>query len=243
MKKLEDLQINNFKIYQRTDLYRFTCDAVFLADFVDVKKNEYVVDFGTGSGIIPTLLCAKKEVGRVTGIEIQPELCELCNESIEYNNLVGKFDVLNCKIQQSHKYIKKHPDVVVCNPPYRKLNNGESSKSKSDLIAKFETEISLEEIIESARRNLKIGGRLYMVHRADRFTEIISIMKRNDLAPRKIRFIHSKKDSVAHLVLIEALSSGKCQVKVLPSLILKDNNGNDTEDVKEIYSKGQRENA
>lgn len=239
MEKLDDLQFQNFAVYQRTDLYRFTGDAVFLADFVEVKKNEYVVDFGTGCGIIPILLCAKKEFKKVTGIEIQPELVELCKKSIEYNNLQDKFDVINCKIQQSHKLILKHPDVVVCNPPYRKLTEGETSKVTSNKIARFEVLIDLAEIVESARRNLKVGGRFYMVHRADRFPEIISCLKRNDFSPRKIQFVHAKPNALAHLVMIESVSGGNCQVKILPSLVLQNEDGSESDEVVKIYSRGE----
>ncbi len=238
MEKLEDLQYNGYAIYQRSELYRFTSDAVFLADFVDVKKSEYLVDFGTGSGIIPILICAKKEVKKVTGIEIQKEMYEMCQKTIEYNNLQDKFDVINCKIQQSHKKIIKHPDVVVCNPPYRKLTEGEKSKLDSNRIAKFEVMIDLAEIIESARRNLKIGGRFYMIHRADRLTDIITCLKRNDLSLRKLQFIHSKPTSIAHLVMIEAISSGNSQVKVLQPLVLTDAEGKESEAVKTIYNRG-----
>ena len=238
MEKLEDLQYNGYAIYQSTGLYRFTSDAVFLADFVEVKKSEYLVDFGTGSGIIPVLICAKKQVKKVTGIEIQKELIEMCQKTIEYNNLQDKFDLINCKIQHSHKKILKHPDVVVCNPPYRKVNDGEKSKLDSNKIAKFEVMIDLAEIIESARRNLKTGGRLYIIHRADRLTEIITCLKRNDLSPRKVQFIHSKPTSTAHLVMIEAISSGNCQVKVMQPLVLTDAEGNDSAEVKRIYNRG-----
>ncbi|MEG1806446.1 MAG: methyltransferase [Clostridia bacterium] len=239
MEKLDDLQFHKFAVYQRTDLYRFTGDAVFLADFVEVKKNDYVVDFGTGCGIIPILLCAKKELKRVTGIEIQPEMVELCQKSIAYNHLEDKFEVLNCKIQMSHKILPKHPDVVVCNPPYRKVTEGETSKATSNQIAKFEVMIDLSEIVESARRNLKVGGRFYMVHRADRFPEIISCLKRNDLAPRKIQFVHAKPNSLAHLVMIEAVSGGNCQVKILPSLVLQNEDGTESDEVVKIYSRGE----
>ncbi len=235
MEKLEDLQLNGLKIYQRTDLYRFTSDAVILANFADVRKNDFVVDFGTGSAIIPLLLAGTKQFKKICGVEIQRELFQMAKKSIEYNNLDGKIELVRGKIQKVHKQLVKHPDVVVCNPPYRKLGEGESSKNKSFEIAKFEVEIDLANIIESARRNLKVGGRFYMIHRSDRLMEIIALLSRNDIKLRKIRFVHSKSQNPAHLVLIEGISGGKCQVKVLPPLILKNEDGSDSLEINKIY--------
>lgn len=222
MRILEDLQINNIKIYQDVDLYRFTSDSVLLSNFVRVNPSELVVDFGTGSGIIPFLLIAKYNIRNVIGVELQKELYQMCSDSIKYNNLENKFELINCRIQDSFKKFKKHPDVIVCNPPYKKVGIGKLPKSESNKIAKFETEITLPEIIEAARRNLKVGGRLYMIHLADRLLDIISNLTRNDFALHRVQFVHSKKNLPAHLVMIEAINSGRCQSEILPPLILNE---------------------
>lgn len=241
MEKLEDLQLNGLKIYQRTDLYHFTSDAVLLSDFVSLKKSDMVVDFGTGSGILPLLMYGKYPVMKIVGVEIQKELAEMAQKSVDYNDLNDKITIVKGRIQTFYKTIEKHPDVIVCNPPYRKAGGGVMPKNDSDRIARFEVEITLSEIIESARRCLKFGGRFYMIHSADRLSEIMIECERNDIAIRRIRFVQTKKNSLAHLVMIEGRSGGNSQLKILPPLVLKNDDNTDSEEVIRIYSRGNTE--
>lgn len=238
MEKLEDLQLKGLKIYQRTDLYHFTSDAVLLSDFVTLKKNDLVVDFGTGSGILPLLLYGKNPVKKIVGVEIQKELAQMAQKSVDYNELNDKISIVQGRIQTYYRKLEKHPDVVVCNPPYRKLSGGVMPKNDSDKIARFEVEITFSEIIESARRCLKFGGRFYMIHSADRLSEIMIECERNDIAIRRIRFVQAKKNSLAHLVMIEGRSGGNSQLKILPPLVLKNDDNTDSEEVIRIYSRG-----
>lgn len=240
MERLEDLQLDNLYIYQRSDLYKFTSDAVILSDFAKVKKSDFVVDFGTGSGILPLLIYGKYRPKAIAGIEIQKEMAEMAEKSVEYNNLNDIICIIKGKIQSAHKLLSKHPDVVVCNPPYRKLSQGQAPKNDCEKIAKFETMISLPEIMESARRNLKIGGRLFMIHSSDRFSEIVAEALRNDISIRRVRFIYAKKNSLAHLVLIEGRNGGKSEMKVLPPLILKNDDNTDSEEIEKIYNRGKK---
>ena len=239
MEKLEDLQVGGLKIYQRTDLYRFTSDAVLLSDFAVVKKNDYVLDLGTGSGIIPLLIYGKNPVKKITGIEIQRELVDLARKSVEYNDLTDKIEIIPGRIQNAHRILDKHPDVIVCNPPYRKMTDGVLSKNKSNLIAKFEAKMTLRDVLECVRRNLKFGGKFFMIHSAERFADIVSECKRNDISLRRVRFVQAKKNSLAHLVMIEGRNNANSQLKILPPLILKEDDSTDSEEVLRIYSRGQ----
>ena len=71
--RIDDLQINGYKIIQHPDKFCFGMDAVLLSSFAMVKEGERALDLGTGTGILPILLEAKTEGGHFYGLEIQPE--------------------------------------------------------------------------------------------------------------------------------------------------------------------------
>ena len=50
--QFEDLEIGGLKIIQSKSGYRFTSDAVILANFVRALPNQKIVDLGSGSGVI-----------------------------------------------------------------------------------------------------------------------------------------------------------------------------------------------
>lgn len=239
MERLEDLQLDNLFIYQDEDLYKFTSDSVLLSDFARIKRKDFVVDFGTGSGIIPLLIYGRYKPAYIVGIEIQQKMCEMAQKSIEYNNLTDRISIILGRIQDASTLINKHPDVIVCNPPYRKLNDGISSKTEYDKISKFEYAITLSEIIESGKKILKDNGRLYMINSVVRFPEIAYECKKRGMSIRRARFIQSKANTSAHLVLVEIRNNANSTLEVLPPLILKNEDNSDTEEVIKIYNNGE----
>jgi tRNA1(Val) A37 N6-methylase TrmN6 len=122
MERLEDLQLENLKIYQDDALYTFTSDSVLLSRFATVKKNDVVADFCAGSGIVGLHLYGlnKDKVQSVTLFEMQPALYELSKKTITYNNLEHVFSAINTKVQQiDNSYFNKFsPELtfyVSCN--------------------------------------------------------------------------------------------------------------------------------
>ena len=106
-----------------------------------------MVDIGTGTGIIGILLCAKSKLSHITGIEIQSEVAQMAERSIQLNHLGNKFDVLNINIKEVFDYIEPNAvDCIVTNPPYIKLNSGAQNIEKKKLISRHEIECNLEDI-------------------------------------------------------------------------------------------------
>ena len=99
--RIDDLQYKGLKIIQNTKGFCFGIDSVILSDFAkSIKEGSKVVDMGTGTGIIGLLLCKKTELKEIVGIEIQKEVAEMANRSIELNKLEDKFKILNTDINK-----------------------------------------------------------------------------------------------------------------------------------------------
>ena len=115
--RLEELGIDSLKIIQNRDMYCFTSDAVILANSVSASSSDRALDIGSGSFIMPMIIAAKKNVGRILGVEIQPEMCDMARRSIEYNSLGDKIEVMNADINDVKDSIGIF-DIVISNPPY-----------------------------------------------------------------------------------------------------------------------------
>ena len=117
---LEDLQCKGLMIYQSKDGYRFTSDAIALANFVTVKNGGVLVDLCSGSGVIGILANAKNRIKQVYLVELQPSLADMCRQTVEYNQ-IKNITIINRQLQGVHKLlINTNIDTVVCNPPYYK---------------------------------------------------------------------------------------------------------------------------
>ena len=237
--RIDDLQIKDLKIIQNTDGFCFGIDSVLLSDFAkDIKKESRVIDLGTGTGIISFLLLAKTSIKNIVGIEVQPEVANMAKRSIELNNLENKFKIINCNIKDILDNVKREEfDVVVTNPPYKKINTGGKNENEKKLISRHEILADIFDFINTAKIVLKDKGTLYMVHRPERLADIIYALRENKIEPKKIRFVYSKKDSKeAKLVLIKAVKNGKDFLQVESPLYIYENNGEYTKEILEIYN-------
>ena len=237
--RIDDLEYKGLKIIQNKDGFCFGVDSVLLSDYAkNIKKNSKVIDIGTGTGIISILLCEKTKLSKIYGIEIQEDVAEMASRSSKLNNLQDKFEVINKNIKDIFDILNPHEyDVVVTNPPYKKVNTGVKSIENKQLISRHEVECTLEDIIEKSSKLLKDLGEFYMVHRAERLVDIMCLLRKYKLEPKNIRFVHSKENEKPNLILVRAVRSAKEFLKIDKPLIIYKENGEYTDEILEIHDK------
>lgn len=235
MERIDDLQFENLKIIQDTDGFRFGIDSVLLTEFArDIKNKSKIIDLGSGTGIIGILLSKKVSPEKIVGIEKQKEVAKLSMRSVELNNLNDIIEIKNMDIKEIN-YPNGYFDVVISNPPYKKLGTGVSAKIEKQQISRFETTANLDDWIKCASKLLNNKGSFYMVYRVDRLSELIEIMRKNKLEIKRIRFVHSKLSEQSKLVLIKANKSAGTFLKVESPLIIYNEDGTYTDEIKKIY--------
>ena len=219
--RLDDLQVKGYEIIQHPGKFCFGMDAVLLANFARVKKNEKVLDLGTGTGIIPILLTAKTEGERFVGLEIQDESADMARRSVIHNHLEKRIEIVNGDIKEASSIFGSASfDVVTTNPPYMIGQHGIANTSDSKAIARHEVLCTLEDILRESAKVLRPGGRFYMVHRPFRLAEILSKMVQVGIEPKRMRMVHPFIDKEPNMVLIEGKRGGNSRMTVEPPLIV-----------------------
>ncbi len=219
MLRLEDLCIDNLKIYQDSDLYCFTSDAVLLSRFARVKKDDVVADFCSGSGIVGINLYAlnKDKVKSLTLFEMQKCLFDLSVKTIEYNNLSDKISGENVMLQDMPEKYKNYFSLIVCNPPYVKEGAGFNRTADSISMCKSEFTLNLKQLMNAVNYSLKQNGRFNIVHRADRILEVMLEMKKVGIEPKTLQFIGAT-NKAPYLFLLEGVKDAKEGLKLLPTI-------------------------
>ena len=235
---INNLLNKNLRIIQRTDFFNFSLDSLLVANFLSVGRGvNKIVDLGTGNGAIPLFL-SERTKAKITGIEIQKISAELAKRNIELNNLSEQIEIINDDMKNWRKYFKiGSQDAVISNPPFFKFHGNEELLNDLDqlTLARHEISITLEEIIETASFLLKDKGYFAMVHRPDRFLEILDTMREYGIVPKKVRFCHSKIDKQAKILLVEGIKFGAEGLTVLPPLISHDSDGKYSQEVLELF--------
>ena len=216
MLELEDLNLEDLQIYQDDKLYRFTSDSVLLSRFAKAKKGDVVADFCSGSGIVGFHFYGlnKNLVKSLTFFEMQTPLYEMSLKSIEHNGLQEKFFAVNVKLQEIPKEYNEKFSLILCNPPYMKVDSGEQKQGYEIALCHTELKLSLSELIESISRCLKFGGRTCIVHRAERLTDVMCEMRANGIEPKRLQPVYSGNKE-PYLFMIEGVKGGKSSIKIL----------------------------
>lgn len=241
MERIDDLQFKNLKIIQNTDGFRFGIDSVLLSEFArDIRKGVKIVDLGTGTGIIGILLTGKVKPKKIIGIEKQESVANMAKRSVQLNHLDSIMEIICCDVKDL-KLPKNSFDVVVTNPPYKKMGTGINAQNEKQQISRFETTANLDDWIRVASSLINTKGSFYMVYRTDRLTELFTILKKYKLEVKRIRFVYSKENQQSKLVLVKAIKNGGEFLKVEAPLIIYKNDGTYTDEIMEIYK--NKENA
>ena len=229
---------DGLKIVQVNEYFNFSLDSVLLASFIQLKKDDKIIDLGTGNAPIPLILSTKTNE-EIIGIEVQKEIYDLAVESVKLNKLESQIKIKNLDIKNLlSEYNSESFNIVISNPPYfKKTEESVLNENNVKAIARHEILINLEEIIMIASKLLKNRGSFYLVHRTDRLAEIIEVLKKNKLEPKRIRFIFPKKNSESNLFLLEARKNSNIGLKVLSPLIVHDENLNYTDEVLKMFKR------
>lgn len=229
------LAYNDLKIIQRKDMFNFSLDTVLLANFCTITKDvKKIVDFGTNNAAIPLLLSTRTKKN-ILGIEIQSEAVELAKKNILLNKLDNQIEIIHADINE---YVKNALKVglVICNPPFFKVDEESNlNENKFLTIARHEIKIDLEGIIKCAAIILDNRGRFAMVHRPDRMIEILNLMQKYEIEPKRIRFVYPKVGRESHVLLVEGMYKGKKGLRIEPPLYAHNNDGSYSNEVRKMF--------
>ena len=238
--RLDDLQRGGYHIIQDPGRFCFGMDAVLLADFARALPGEKVLDLGSGNGIIPLLMHARTPQAVFTGLEIAERNVDLAGRSIAWNHLEGQVRVLQGDIREPTGIFPAASfDVVTTNPPYMTADHGLLNADPEKAAARHEVLCSLEDVVSAAAALVRPGGRVYMVHRPFRLSEILCMLTKYRLEPKELRLVHPFADREPNMVLLYACKGGRSRLKVDPPLIVYEKPGVYTREVLDIYGKSR----
>ena len=234
--RIDDLQRDNLRLIQDPDGFLFGIDAVLLSAYAQAEEGDHVLDFCTGTGVIPILLSAKTKAETITGLEIWPRSVELARKSVALNGLTGRISIIEGDIKEADRiFAPASFDVVTCNPPYLKKEDGKASPKDGKAIARHEILCTFDDVARAAGILLKPGGSLYLVHRPSRLPELFASLCKNRLEPKAMRLVHPYADHEPTMVLLRCVRDGRPDLKAGPPLIVYEREGVYTEEVLEMY--------
>ena len=213
--KIDIVPGSSLKIIQNRNMFSYGIDAILLSSIVKVSEKHNVMDLGTGSGIIPLFLCSRQNFKKIYGVEIQNDVLNMDLKDIPKKFSSGEFN------------------VVTSNPPY--MSGCLLSNTENRAISRHEIACSLEDVVKIASFLLKDKGKFYLVHRPSRLVDIFWYLRKYDLEPKTIQFVHPKANKPPNIVLITSMKDGKPELKFKEPIYVYGEDGKYTEEIYRIY--------
>ena len=226
----------NMTLLQSEELFRLGTDAMVLADFARIPRGAAVCDLCAGAGAVGMLLLAGDPGLTVTAVELQAEAVALMEQTAARNGLAERLIPLQGDLRQIRRLLPMGSfRFVVCNPPYYPVGSGYAAERDAQAIARTEVCCTLEDVLLAAAWLLPTGGSLWMVHKPERLTDLLSGLRSRGLEPKVLRFVANRVTAKPSLVLIKAVRGGRPGLDVQSPVYLQTPDGSPTADYKRIY--------
>jgi tRNA1(Val) A37 N6-methylase TrmN6 len=233
--RIDDLLTEDLRIIQSDEVFSFSMDAVLLARFCNVPLRGRILDLCSGNGVVPLLLTTRTKAF-IEAVEIQERLYDMARRSIALNGLEEQITVHHGDLREFHKQAGYGVyDAITVNPPYLPMHSGVQNDNEHYAIARHEVFCTLEDVIAACGKLVRTGGKVAMVHRPSRLVDILCLMRAYRLEPKRIRYVHPRAGEEANMVLVEASRDGKPEVRLLPPLIVYNENGEYCDELMKIY--------
>lgn len=235
--RIDQLMQYDLEIIQSPDVFSFSLDAVLLGDFAHIRKRDdlKILDLCAGNGAV-ALMLSQKTKSSIYAVEIQGELVDMAKRSIKLNHLEDQVQVIHKDLKEISKAHYDSVDIITCNPPYFPMTErGAVNPNEHLAIARHEIYLTLDELMAKISKLLKVNGKAYLVHRPDRFLELMDTMRKYEVTPKRVRFIHPTDEMNANMVLVEGIKRGKeAGFQMLPPLYVHDKSGAYRPEVRKI---------
>ena len=226
---------NHVTLTQPDAQFRLSTDSVACAWVARFKSHSQITDLGCGSGAIALMLLASDPTLNVTGIELQSAVAAAAKQNAAENKL--RLKVLEGHLREIRILLPANSmDGVISTPPYFPVGSGKAAQGDF-ARARSEETCSLAQLCDAADWLLRWGGAFVLVHRPERLADLIWELRSRRIAPKRIRFVRHRPDSLVSLVLLEARKGGKPGLRYEPDLVLFDQNGNETAEYRQMYHK------
>ena len=206
----------DIKLYQDDELFKINTDTEVLGEFLNIYKEDVVLDMGTNTGAL-MLYANMFHPKKIIGLEINSKALVLAKKNMELNNITNYELIKEDIITYQNEFV----DVIICNPPYFKTKEDNKSNDNFKNLAKHESSLTLEFLVNSISRNLKDNGTLFFLYLSSRLDEVVLEFKKNNLTIKEMKFVYDITKEYSNVCLFRAVKNSDLGLVVDKPIIIK----------------------
>ncbi len=186
---------------------------------------------------MPLILGFRNPGVHIIGVEIQAELARLADQNIAQNQMTDQICILNRDIKEVRlSHTQGRLDLIISNPPYKKKDTGRLNLDSQRAVARHEITVTIEQVFASADMLLKPKGRIMVIFPADRIQDLLHAMAGTGIQLDWLKYIHTRPGKDAKRVILSGVKGNRVFSRVLPPLILYDEENNPTKTHTDLFN-------
>ncbi len=209
----DDLLFGELKLIQKRKGYRCSVDALLISDFAlaGIRPGQKIMDLGAGSGVISLILAKRSKAGKIVGVEIQKSLAGMAKRNVRLNRLEPRIKIINHDARHLDQIFPPQSfDLIVSNPPFRKVGAGFPSPNRERALARYELKLKMGDLIKTCSYLLKPKAKAVLVYPFERLWELAGQLQASRLWVTRLKFaFHKKGDPLPILFCVEIGKSRK----------------------------------
>ncbi|MEZ5196637.1 MAG: methyltransferase [Bacteroidales bacterium] len=223
-------QFKQFNLMDEKSAMKLSTDAVLLGSLIQPVKTGFVLDIGTGSGII-SLMIAQQSDTVIDAIDIDPDSIEEARLNFQNSKWKSQLNAVHCSLKDFVNTSSKQYDLVVSNPPY--FSNSFKSPDLSRTISKHNDQLSRHELLHGADQHLHPQGSFWVIIPFDGVSSFSELAKSAGLYLQQEFVIFPKRNKPANRVVMEFRKNKPKEIES-KKLIIRNLNGSYTNKYKMV---------
>lgn len=206
--------------------HRAGTDALLLASLPGPEEiGGLVIDAGAATGAVGLVVAARAPAAQVALVERDPHLVRLAEANARLNGVAARVRAVEADLLADAARLKglglgpETADWVLTNPPYLDPGQGRPSPDPGRAAAHRLPPAGLRAWIRSCARWLRPGGRLGLIHRAERLPDCLAALDRG-FGDLRLRPVHPRAGAPAHRILLTAVKGSRAPLTLHAPLVL-----------------------
>ncbi|MBO4361220.1 MAG: methyltransferase [Paludibacteraceae bacterium] len=174
---------------------------VFGSQELRAKKQERILDIGTGSGLIALMLAQRYAEAQIDAIDIDADAVEQARENFAASPWADRLHAAQCALQELRAESRERKyDLIVSNPPYfvDSLKNPDAARR----TARHNDTLPFGTLIAESVRLLAANGTLALIIPTEAEDELQRLAAEHGLQCVKRCYVHPKPGRPAKRVMI-----------------------------------------
>lgn len=195
----DNFQFKQFNIKQEKSAMKIGTDSVLLGSFTEIDNAKYILDIGTGTGIL-AIMMAQKSSAKIDAVEIDELAYEEATENAQKTKWANQLKIYHTAIQDFSSPVKY--DLIISNPPFyasgKNVEINDSQRGK----ARHDKDLPFKSLCVEVENRLAVNGNFWLILPVNEAEEFMVVASKHGFFMQREIFIKPKPSKATNRIVM-----------------------------------------